>query len=119
MKRLASLLLLCAPVWSQVPYDRIVNAGKEPGNWLTYSGNYQGHRYSPLSQITTANVGDLRVKWAYQMDSRSEVSPKSPRTSNVSGCVELMLAGSRVVTVPYGCEAGSRSTAGEPASNTS
>jgi hypothetical protein len=50
---------------------------------------------------------------------RSEVSPKSPTTSNVSGCVELTLAGSRVVKVPYGCEAGSRSTAVSPEPNTS
>ena len=68
-------LLLCAHAWGQVSYDRIVNAASEPGNWLTYSGNYQGHRFSPLSQITPANVGNLRVKWAYQMDYRAEVSP--------------------------------------------
>src|SRR5260370_34221724 len=75
MKWLALPLLLCAPTWCQVPFERIANAAKEPGNWLTYSGNYQGHRFSPLSQITPANVGSLRVKWAYQMDSRAEVSP--------------------------------------------
>ena len=74
MKRFA-LLLLCTHAWSQVPYDRIVQAAKEPGNWLTYSGNYEGHRFSPLTQITGANVGALHVKWAYQMDSRAEVSP--------------------------------------------
>ena len=43
-------LLLCTHAWGQVPYDRIVNAAKEPGNWLTYSGNYQGHRFSPLAR---------------------------------------------------------------------
>ncbi len=48
----------CARRGRQVPYDRIVNAAKEPGNWLTYSGNYQGHRYSPLTEITAANVAD-------------------------------------------------------------
>ena len=68
-------LLLCAHAWGQVSYDRIVNAAREPGNWLTYSGNYQGHRFSPLTQITPANAGSLRVKWAYQMDYRAEVSP--------------------------------------------
>ena len=73
MKWLA--ILLCVPAWGQVSYDRIVNAGNEPGNWLTYSGNYLGHRFSPLSQVTPANVGSIRVKWAYQMDSRAEVSP--------------------------------------------
>ena len=45
-------LLACGAAFGQVPYERIVAAEKEPGNWLTYSGNYAGHRYSPLSQIT-------------------------------------------------------------------
>ena len=67
--------LLCASAFGQVPYERIVNAAKEPGNWLTYSGSYLGHRYSPLTELTPANVASLRVKWAYQMESRGEVSP--------------------------------------------
>ncbi len=59
-----------------MPYERIVNADKEPGNWLTYSRNYQGHRYSPLGEITTANVSGLKVKWALQFSSGPrEVSP--------------------------------------------
>lgn len=76
MKRMAVLLLIATPAFAQVPYERIVNADKEPGNWLTYSRNYQGHRFSPLAEITTANVSTLKVKWAYQFsDGRSEVSP--------------------------------------------
>jgi len=31
----------------------------KPGNWLTYSGNYAGHRYSPLAQINDQNVARL------------------------------------------------------------
>jgi glucose dehydrogenase len=69
-------LLLCATAFAQVPYERIVKAAAEPGAWLTYSGNYLGQRYSPLVQLTTVNVTDLRVKWAYQFpNSRTEVSP--------------------------------------------
>jgi alcohol dehydrogenase (cytochrome c) len=76
MKRMGILLLLATPAFGQVPYERIVNADKEPGNWLTYSRNYEGHRYSPLGEITTANVSGLKVKWAFQFqDRRSEVSP--------------------------------------------
>jgi len=68
--------LVCASAIAQTSFERIVNAAKEPGNWLTYSGNYQGHRFSPLDQITAANVARLRVKWAYQFaDPRTEVSP--------------------------------------------
>ena len=66
--------LLCASAFGQVPYERIVNAAKEPDNWLTYSGSYLGHRYSPLTELTPATISNLRVKWAYQMDSRAEVS---------------------------------------------
>jgi len=71
-----SLLLAAVSAFAQVPYERIVNAAREPGNWLTYSGNYQGHRFSPLDQVTAANVSGLRVKWAYQFENpRTEVSP--------------------------------------------
>ena len=35
-------------------------------NWLMYGRDYSNQRWSPLSQITTANVGALRVTWIYQ-----------------------------------------------------
>jgi alcohol dehydrogenase (cytochrome c) len=63
-------LLLCtfaACLPGQVTHQRILNADKEPGNWLTYSGGFQGWRYSALEQITRENVNKLRVKWLYQM----------------------------------------------------
>lgn len=69
-------LMIGGAALAQVPYERIRDAHKEPGNWLTYSGNYAGHRYSPLTELTPANVGRLRVKWAYQFAlARTEVSP--------------------------------------------
>jgi alcohol dehydrogenase (cytochrome c) len=49
-----------------VPYERILNAQKEPQNWLTYSGNYNGQRYSSLNQINAANVRRLQVAWVLQ-----------------------------------------------------
>jgi alcohol dehydrogenase (cytochrome c) len=76
MRRQAWMLLLCSCGFAQVPYERIRNSAKEPGSWLTYSGNYQGHRFSALNQITPANVKGLHVKWAYQFPTaRTEVSP--------------------------------------------
>ena len=79
MKLLATSLaaaLLSAPGIAQVPYQRIVNADKEPGNWLTYSRNYQGQRFSPLTEINAENVSKLKVLWAYQFPTaRNEVSP--------------------------------------------
>src|SRR5438105_6827472 len=51
-----------------VPYERIRDAGKEPGNWLTYSRDYTGNRYSPLDQIHRGNVGKLRIAWMRQVN---------------------------------------------------
>ena len=50
-----------------VTYERLLNATAEPGNWLTYSGDYRSHHYSSLNQITADNVQRLRAKWIYQM----------------------------------------------------
>src|SRR5436305_11996830 len=52
--------------YGQVTFERLVNAAKEPQNWLTYSGDYAGRRFSPLDQINTANARSLVAKWVYQ-----------------------------------------------------
>jgi alcohol dehydrogenase (cytochrome c) len=57
---------LCELLFAQVSPDRILNAQKEPQNWLTYSGSYMSQRHSPLTQITSANVRDLELKWVFQ-----------------------------------------------------
>jgi alcohol dehydrogenase (cytochrome c) len=63
-------ILLCACALSaQVTFDRILHADREPQNWLTYSGAYSSQRYSTLSQITTGNVKDLQLQWAFQAHS--------------------------------------------------
>jgi alcohol dehydrogenase (cytochrome c) len=54
---------------AQVTPDRLLNAAKEPANWLTYSGGFAGQRYSTLSQITPENVKDLTLQWAFQQRS--------------------------------------------------
>ncbi|MEO7144791.1 MAG: PQQ-binding-like beta-propeller repeat protein, partial [Bryobacteraceae bacterium] len=55
------------PVTAQLTYDRLLNAGKDAGNWLTYSGGYQSWRYSSLEQVRRENAAKLKVKWVYQM----------------------------------------------------
>src|SRR5256714_15547460 len=49
-----------------VTYERLLKADREPGNWMMYSGDYAGHRYSGLEQINTGNAHSLAPKWAYQ-----------------------------------------------------
>ncbi len=50
-------------------FDRILRPEREPHNWLTYSGNLLGHRYSPLRHVTTSNVKDLELAWIRQIES--------------------------------------------------
>ena len=51
---------------AQVTSDRLAGASSEPQHWLTYSGTYDGKRFSPLDQITRANVGRLALQWVFQ-----------------------------------------------------
>jgi len=66
------LAIAVAVIWTlhgqslPITYDRLLNADKEPGNWLMYSHSYSGWRYSALDQITTQNVKNLGVKWLFQ-----------------------------------------------------
>lgn len=50
-------------VRAQVPDDA---QGVPPGEWHAYGRTWHGRRYSPLSQITPANVADLEVAWTYR-----------------------------------------------------
>jgi len=69
MRRLVILVSLAGSLWAQVTFDRILNADKEPQNWLTYSGNVKGQRFSGLKQIAPANVKNLELQWVWQAKS--------------------------------------------------
>ncbi len=52
-----------------VTYQRLLGAAQEPESWLTYSGQYNGQRFSRLDKIHDRNVGNLKVKWVRQFKS--------------------------------------------------
>ncbi len=52
---------------AQVTFDRLLNANKEPQNWLTYSGTMMSQRYSLLTQITPDNAKNLEPAWTYKV----------------------------------------------------
>lgn len=54
------------PAFAQVTPERLLNSSKEPQNWLMYSGDYAGRRFSTLDQINASNAASLTSKWAYQ-----------------------------------------------------
>jgi alcohol dehydrogenase (cytochrome c) len=63
------VLVAAASLQAQVTFDRLLRTDREPHNWLTYSGNVLGQRYSPLTQITTGNVRNLELQWVWQAKS--------------------------------------------------
>jgi len=67
MRTAVIAVLVAASLAAQVSYQRLLQSEQDPGNWMTYSGNYSSHRHSRLEQINAANVSGLKLKWAYQM----------------------------------------------------
>ena len=64
--RVGFALLASLPLQAQVTFERIVNAEREPQNWLSYSGTVDNQRYSRLDQINTRTVGQLELQWVWQ-----------------------------------------------------
>jgi alcohol dehydrogenase (cytochrome c) len=68
-RRTASMLvgaLIAAPpaLAADVTSERLINADKEPGNWLMNHRTYDSQRYSPLERINKDNVKDLKLAYA-------------------------------------------------------
>jgi alcohol dehydrogenase (cytochrome c) len=54
--------------------DMLAPAGE---NWLSYHGDYTGHRFSQLAEIAPANVSQLKAQWVFHVRDVSdlEVTP--------------------------------------------
>jgi PQQ-dependent dehydrogenase (methanol/ethanol family) len=65
------------PAHSVLSWNRILNAAKEPSNWLTYWGDLAGTHYSTLPEITSANVKNLQAQWMTPMagDGQIQATP--------------------------------------------
>jgi alcohol dehydrogenase (cytochrome c) len=63
------LALVNHSVSADTPYADLLADEANGADWLSYSGGYKSERFSPLTQITPANVDQLKVMWAYQMQS--------------------------------------------------
>ena len=54
-----------------VHYESILASGQDPHQWLTYSGSYDGHRFSPDDHINVTNVSKLHLVWMHQYSFRN------------------------------------------------
>ena len=60
-----TMLATAAPCWAaEVTGDRLINADKEPQNWLMNHRTYDGQRFSPLTKIDRSNVKNLKLAYA-------------------------------------------------------
>jgi alcohol dehydrogenase (cytochrome c) len=49
-----------------VTAERLLKGTSDTANWLQYGGNYEGWRFSPLTDINKKNVRKLQVAWVFQ-----------------------------------------------------
>jgi len=88
--------------------------------WPTYGHDPGGMRFSPLTQITPANVGQLQVAWVYHM------KPSAPATGEAAGrgrggagfnsseVTPLVINGVMYIATPYYRVAAVDSSTGNP-----
>src|SRR5438874_11312820 len=64
---LGAVLVAQQPPPEQVTPQELLDGLRADGaTWLTFGGNYANHRFSPLTQITPANVNRLVPQWTFQ-----------------------------------------------------
>jgi quinohemoprotein ethanol dehydrogenase len=51
-----------------VDAGRLTAANADNDNWMSYGRTYSEQRFSPLTDVSTANVGQLGLAWHYQFD---------------------------------------------------
>src|SRR5215207_6734559 len=60
----AAVIAASPALASDVTSDRLINADKEPHNWLMNHRTYDAQRYSPLARINKDNVTSLKLAYA-------------------------------------------------------
>lgn len=84
------------------------------GEWPTYHHDAGGTRFSPLKQITPANVSQLRPAWTYHMRPENAATPQPPISDTGDGpplrlgrfipsqATPLVVNGRMFLSTPYG-----------------
>ena len=91
---LAGIACLIAGCLAGVRQERAVD-----GEWPTYGNDPGGTRYSPLSDISRANVGGLRTAWTYRTGESHDARPPGLLAFEAT---PLMVDGTLFLSTPYG-----------------
>src|ERR1700720_2952084 len=69
---LGGIAFAAGPVLAaEVTSERLINADKEPQNWLMNHRTYDGQRFSPLDQINKGSVKNLKLAYAVALGGTS------------------------------------------------
>src|SRR4029077_7077965 len=60
----AAMLFVAPAFAADVTPERLVNADREPQNWLMNHRTYDAQRFSPLDRINKGNVKSLKLAYA-------------------------------------------------------
>ncbi|HZR24934.1 MAG TPA: PQQ-dependent dehydrogenase, methanol/ethanol family [Vicinamibacterales bacterium] len=75
---ISALIVLGTAVHAQqITMKDLADGLANPSRWLTYSGDFTGQRFSPLTQITPANAEQLSAQWTFQtgVNTKFEATP--------------------------------------------
>ncbi len=61
------------PAHSILAWQRLLNAPKDPANWLSYWGDLGGTHYSALNEITAANAKNLQAQWTLPIAGEGQI----------------------------------------------
>jgi quinoprotein glucose dehydrogenase len=88
----------------------LASAAPSGGDWASYGYDSGGGRFSPLAQITPANVGQLQVAWTYHMNPTPQIKAARIPTSTTT---PLQVGGMLYLGTPYGRVAALESATGK------
>ncbi|MEP6961606.1 MAG: PQQ-dependent dehydrogenase, methanol/ethanol family, partial [Acidobacteriota bacterium] len=90
------LLTVAALAQQSRPVNDAALRNAAPGEWLNYGRDYAETHYSPLNQITAANVAQMKPAWSLEMGTPAGPLETTPIVSNgvmfVTGNWDVVLA---------------------------
>ncbi len=82
-----------------LPALAMAQSAPAPGDWPRYARDYGGTRFSPLQQITPANVGGLTTAWSMRVAPQGGGALVSSATPIVVGGLMYYPTGSAVLAL--------------------
>ena len=68
---------IATPTAAAVNTQRLLQADKEPGQWMSHGRTYSEQRYSLLTQVNVENVRSLGLAWSYDLKTERGIEATS------------------------------------------